>query len=477
MKPRQAFPFFGFGVTTSILAAALLVGCASSAGITPIAKLITPSTSGLDGAVSVGAPAVDWWRSYGDDTLNQLMERALSGSPTLKIAQARVMRAAAMVGSVSANDGVQVNGVVESTRERFSGKSIYPNPIGGSLRTLSTAQINASWELDFFGRNKSAIEAAIGQQRAAQAETAAARGMLTSAVARSYIQLGRLALSRQVATDTLVQREQILALIKQRVASGLDTTVDLRQGEGALPEIRVQIEQIDEQLALARNVLAQLTAQAPSALSNLSVSLSALKALKIPTSLPIDLLGRRADIVAARWRIEATTSEMQNAKAQFYPNVNLTSFVGLQSLGLDRLINTGAAQYGVTPAIRLPIFDSGRLRANLKGKAADVDIAIESYNSAVFEAVREASDQITVLQSIARQQSELVSAVTAAESGYTLALQRYKAGIGTYLTVLNTETSIFNLRRQAAELEARTLDTQIALIRALGGGYLSPTQF
>ena len=405
------------------------------------------------------------------------MERALSGSPTLKIAQARVMRAAAMVGSVSANDGVQVNGVVESTRERFSGKSIYPNPIGGSLRTLSTAQINASWELDFFGRNKSAIEAAIGQQRAAQAETAAARGMLTSAVARSYIQLGRLALSRQVATDTLVQREQILALIKQRVASGLDTTVDLRQGEGALPEIRVQIEQIDEQLALARNVLAQLTAQAPSALSNLSVSLSALKALKIPTSLPIDLLGRRADIVAARWRIEATTSEMQNAKAQFYPNVNLTSFVGLQSLGLDRLINTGAAQYGVTPAIRLPIFDSGRLRANLKGKAADVDIAIESYNSAVFEAVREASDQITVLQSIARQQSELVSAVTAAESGYTLALQRYKAGIGTYLTVLNTETSIFNLRRQAAELEARTLDTQIALIRALGGGYLSPTQF
>jgi NodT family efflux transporter outer membrane factor (OMF) lipoprotein len=194
----------------------------------------------------------------------------------------------------------------------------------------------------------------------------------------------------------------------------------------------------------------------------------------LPAAVPADLLGRRADIAAARWRVEAATADMKSAKAQFYPNVNLTAFVGLASIGLDRLVRSGSEQYGAGPAIHLPIFDSGRLRANLSGKAADRDAAVESYNAAVLDAVHDVADQIGSMRSIARQQLEQVSAQTSAESAYDLATQRYKAGLGTYLTVLNAESNVLTQRRLSADLKARAIDIQIALIRSLGGGYTNP---
>jgi NodT family efflux transporter outer membrane factor (OMF) lipoprotein len=191
----------------------------------------------------------------------------------------------------------------------------------------------------------------------------------------------------------------------------------------------------------------------------------------LPSTLPADLLGRRADISAARWRVEAATQGMQAAKAQFYPNVNLSVFVGLSSIGLDRLVESGSRQYGAGPAIRLPIFDAGALRANLRGKAADVDAAVESYNGAVIEAVRETADQLNALQAIRRQQLEQAQAQQAAESAYDFATQRYGAGLSNHLTLLNAETATLAQRRQAVDLRARALSAQIGLIRALGGGF------
>jgi NodT family efflux transporter outer membrane factor (OMF) lipoprotein len=269
----------------------------------------------------------------------------------------------------------------------------------------------------------------------------------------------------------LKQREELLGLIKQRVQQGLDTKVELRLGEGALPELRQQIELLDEQTTLTRHALAALTAQAPNQLDTLTPPLRAVSTLTLPAMVPADLLGRRADIAAARWRVEAASSDVHSAKAQFYPNINLSGFVGLASIGLDRLVKSSSQEYGVGPALHLPIFDSGRLRANLSGKTAELDAAMASYNSAVIDAVHDAADQISSLQSIARQQQLQSQAQAAAESAYELSTQRYQAGLSTYLVVLNAEASVLNQRRQAADLVARTLDTQIVLMRALGGGY------
>ena len=448
-----------------------LAGCASSAGIAPVAQAQSPA--GLDAQVSTPAVAADWWVGFGDATLTDLIQRALAGNPTLKVTQARFARAQAAVAGAQAAEGPQVNGAFDVSRQRFSATSIYPPPLGGSIRTLGTVQANASWELDLFGRNRAALDAAVGAQRAAQADIEAARILLAANVARTYVQLARLVEQRTVAERALAQRDETLSLIRQRVDGGLDTTVELRQGQGALPESRQQIEALAEQITLTRHALATLSAQAPDALDTLSPTLRSVQAVPLPAAVPADLLGRRADITAARWRIEAATSDMKSAKAQFYPNINLTAFVGLASIGLDQLVKSGSEQYGAGPAIRLPIFDSGRLRANLKVKAADLDTAIENYNGAVIDAVHDVADQIGSLRSIERQQREQALAQTASESAYDLATQRYKAGLGTYLTVLNAEASVLNQRRQAADLKARALDSQIALIRALGGGYVT----
>lgn len=479
--PRQAAPALAALVVALASALVLtLTGCASTHGIAPAAKKIEPAALGLPAQQPAAAPAAvaqvdaQWWRGFGDDTLSGLVDRALAGSPNLKVAQARLQRAQANADVQRSAEWPQVNGSFDATRQHYTANGMIPAPLAGTMRETGTLQASASWELDFFGRNRAALDAAVGAQRAAEADAQAARVLLASNVARSYLQLARLVEQREVAKASLQQREGVLSLIRQRVDAGLDTKVELRQGEGALPETRAQLEALEEQITLTRHALAALTVQPPDAFDALTPRLATLKAQPQPAAVPADLLGRRADISAARWRVEAATGDVAAARAQFYPNVNLTAFAGFSSIGLDRLLKNGSEQYGIGPAIRLPIFEAGRLRANLRGKSADLDAAVESYNATLVDAVRDVADQIASMQSIARQQAEQAMARDAAESAYDIAVQRYKAGLGTYLVVLNAESGVLAQRRAAADLQARALDTQVALIRSLGGGYADP---
>lgn len=456
--------------------AVALGGCASGGEIVQRAQPLAPESVGLAPGAAAPAIAPEWWRSFEDPALAGLVERALAGNPSLKAAQARFARARAATEGARAAAGPQLNGTLDSTRERLSANSIYPPPLGGSTITLSNGQLAGAWELDFFGRNRAAIESALGAERAAQADLEAARLLLAAKVSQLYGLLARHLEQRDVAERLLQEREHLHSLTAQRVHSGLDTQVELRQGEGSLAEARQLIEQLDEQIALTRHALAELTAQAPGALDGLSARLGGLRTVPLPDAVPADLLGRRADVAAARARIEAALGDVQVAKARFYPNINLVAFAGLASIGLDRFLESGSRQYGAGAALSLPVFDAGRLRAGLRGKSAELDVAIESYNGAVLEAVRDAADQIASLRSLERQRAQQARAQAAAESAYDLATQRYRAGLSTYLTVLSAESTVLAQRRQAVDLKARTLDTQIALIRALGGGYVPGPQ-
>jgi outer membrane protein TolC len=160
-------------------------------------------------------------------------------------------------------------------------------------------------------------------------------------------------------------------------------------------------------------------------------------------------------------------------RAQFYPNVNLIAFVGLSSFGIDRLVGSGSEQWGIGPAIRLPIFDAGRLRAGLRSRSADLDAAVETYNATLVDAVHDVADQISSTKSVVRQQVEQASAQESAEAAYDLATQRYRAGLGGYLTVLNAESNVLAQRRLTSDLRARAIESQILLVRALGGGYVA----
>lgn len=452
-------------------AALLLAGCASTQGIAPEAKLKDPPVPGAAAPEAVPAVSAQWWRGFGDPQLDKLVEQALQDNPNLAVTRARLRRAQAAADATFAAGQPQVNGALDITRQRFSENSLYPPPLAGSIENTGTLQANFSWELDFFGKHASALQAALGASRAAEADLAAARVVLASNVARTYFQLLRVQEQLAVARRTVEQRQQQLQLVQQRVQAGLDTTLEQRQGEAALPEARQQIEALQEQAETTRNALAALVASQDVPAAG---SLPALRSLRtggeLP-ALPADLLGRRPDVSAARWRVEAAARDVDVAKAQFYPNINLTAFVGLSTLGLGHLLDLGSTQWGVGPAIRLPIFDAGRMRANLRGKAADADVAVESYNAAVLEALHEAGDAVAAVRSVARQQAEQRQAETAAEGAYDIAVQRYRAGLGTYLNVLSAESTVLAQRRLGVDLAARALDARVALYRALGGGW------
>lgn len=461
------------GPAWALCGGVLLAGCASSAGIAPQAQALQPAQLGLVADTGQTQPlAGQWWHAWGDARLNALMEQALQGQPSLKQAQARWQQALAQVSTEQSRDGLQMQATANTTTQRFSANGMYPPPLGGATETLADAQWHGRWTLDWWGKQSAALQAAVGRERASAADVQAARAELGSRVAQTYVHLARLGVQQQVAQRALAQREQMLTLIRQRVAAGLDSEVELRQGEGALPDMRLQLEQLNEQMGLARHALAALAAVPPGSYADWMPTLPAALALDVPTALPADLLGRRADVAAARWRMEAASQGVTMAQADFYPNVNLNFFAGFSSIGLDMLARSDSRQYGWGPALSLPLWDRGALRAQLKGKTAEWDAAVESYNGAVLQAVREAADQLHVLQATARQQAQQTQAQAAAEAAYALAVQRYQAGLSHYLVVLQAETAVLTQRRLAAELQAHALNAQIGLVLALGGGYV-----
>jgi NodT family efflux transporter outer membrane factor (OMF) lipoprotein len=451
--------------------AALMAGCASTAGVTPSSHaLMQPAQAGAT-ANDTAWPQTDWWSAWGDPQLNGLVAKALANSPSLQTVQARLVQAQAAVDVAGAARRPQVNGAVDLTDQRFTEHGLFPPPLAGSIRWNNSATLSASWELDLFGRQRAALASAIGQLRATQADAQAARVLLASNVASTYVNLARLIDSREVSRSALAQRQQTHSLVGQRIQAGLDTNVELRQAEGFIAQTQVDIEAADEAIARTRHALAELTGQGPNALDSLTPKIAEVKALPLPQGLPADLLGRRADLVAQRWRVESALKDTEVARAQFYPNINLAAFVGLSSLGLDSFLKAGSETYGIGPALRLPIFDGGRLRANLSARNAEVDAAIDGYNAALLRALREVADEVSTLQSIERQQQAQADATKAAESAYDLATQRYRSGLGNYLVVLTAETNVLTQRRAVTELKARHLSAEAALARALGGGY------
>jgi NodT family efflux transporter outer membrane factor (OMF) lipoprotein len=456
------------------IAIAALAACANFSGIEPTAQPLHADTLGLknlDASKDADHVATDdsWWQAFGDSQLNALVAKALQDNPTLKIAQARLARAQAASATAQSADSLQVTGSLDLQHQLYSANYIYPPPIGGSVWDSGDLRASASWELDFFGKNRSTLDATIGQIKAAEAEKRAARGLLAANVSRNYFQLVRIQAQLDVAQRTLEQRTQTQSLVRDRLNAGLDTQLELQQASGSLPDARLQIEVLNEQKALTLNALAALTAQPVGSLSLTLPALDKLQGAEVAQAMPLDLLGRRSDIAAARWRVEAALNDVEASKAQFYPNINLTAFAGLSSFGFDKLLNDKSKEWGVGPAIRLPLFEGGRLRANLRGKTADLDAAIESYNGQILEAVHEVADRLSSAQAIRRQQTEQRAALASAETAYSIALQRYQAGLGNYLSVLSAEAPVLQQRRQGVDLAARSLDTQVQILNAVGG--------
>jgi NodT family efflux transporter outer membrane factor (OMF) lipoprotein len=439
---------------------ALLAGCAAPdtgprATLHGAGELRAQATLGKPDLSNAAWPQGRWWERYGDPQLNVLVAEAIRLSPNLKMAEARVRQAEAITGRAEAAGALQLGLADRTARQRFSEHGTTAPPVAGTWKWVNEATVNGSYEFDFWGKNRSAIEAAVGITHAVEADAHASQLVLVTSILRSYVRLQQAWQQRDIAVATLAQRQHILALTQQRVTARIDSNVDLKQAESLVPATKLQIAQLDEAIQLTQAELGALAGQGPD--RGLALTRPALKesrATLLPSNLPAELVGRRPDVVAQRWRVEASGHDIANARAQFYPNISLTGLIGLQSITFSN-------------------FDvGGSLKSNLAGRDAEYDFAVEQYNATVIDALRDVVSQLLSLRAIEQQRTLQREALDTSNQAYQLALQRYKAGIGNYLQVLSAQLQLLSTQRQQSDLDMRAIDGDIALARALGGGFI-----
>ncbi|HKU13220.1 MAG TPA: efflux transporter outer membrane subunit [Steroidobacteraceae bacterium] len=454
-----------------IAAALLLAGCVTPQREEPRGTPLESQSLGLTGS-TLEPIATDWWKTFGDPQLDALMDDALRDSPSLAQALARVRLAESrnQIEIAARQPRFAIDG--DETWQRFSENYYIPPPFAGSTAWIGQATANMHWDLDFWGRQAALIRQTRSQLTASKLDFAAARLALAGAVAQAYVDLYRSWELLDVAVRTQEQREQLLKLTQQRVAAGLDTQIELKVAESEVPEARAARMQAEAARDLAVHRLAALVGDGAARYDQVQRPALTLDAtLPLPDQLPLDLLAHRPDVLAARERVDAAGAGRTAAHAAFYPNISLTALIGTQAIGLDQLVETGSRIYGIGPAIHLPILDAKRLRAAYKGATADLDAATASYNGAVLDAVRDASDQLTLNASLSRQIAEVRATLDAATSAHDLAQRRYAAGLTTQIVVLDTEARVLTARRSLVSAQSNRLLARMNLLLALGGSF------
>jgi NodT family efflux transporter outer membrane factor (OMF) lipoprotein len=464
-----------------ILAAAVgltfaLAGCASSGGIHPDGKPTDPSSlkaerSFANVQVSDAAwPKQDWWSGLGDPQLSALIAEALRDNPSLAVADARARGAQAAANAADAARQPTV-GVGASVAEARIPTSI-PVLGTGHVAAAKYAYGSFKWDLDLWGGQRAAWESALGQQRAADVDAQAARIELSTNVGRAYVQLSYAYVLQDVAAAELKRATEARDLTHQRVVAGIDNQMQLKQSDSEVASAEGQKAQADRAIDAARSSLSVLLGKGPDrGLDITRPQLLAPGVLTVPANVPVDMVGHRADLVAARWRVEAAGKDIKAAKTEFLPNVNISSMVGLVGLGGGYLFQLSNRFYDVAPAISLPIFDGGRRRANLSSKDAQYDLAVAQYNQTLVSAINEISDDYDALNSLTQQIDAQQRAVDAAHDAWTLSEQRYKSGIGSYLEALSVRQELLAAEQRMASLHAQQADLNVQLIQALGGGF------
>ncbi|MDR2856283.1 MAG: efflux transporter outer membrane subunit [Novosphingobium sp.] len=462
------------------LAALLASACAPlpDAGPRPLPRGPGTIAAGRSLPGSAGAvwPGDLWWRSLGDPQLDALIGEGLRNSPDVAAAAARFRRAAGMVSEArgATLPALDVNGTVIERKQSLN--QGFPDQFREFLPKgwHDLGEINGSltFDLDLWGRNRAALAAATSEQRAAAIDARQARLVLATGIASAYVDLDRLYEQRDVRQGELDVRLANRKLVAQRQANGLENRGSVRQADAEVGTARAALGAVDNQIGLRRNQLAALIGAGPDrgiAIARPTLPVPPVQAL--PEGVTTDLVGRRPDIAAARERVEAAASRIKVARADFFPAIRLTALFGVQSLGIATLFQNDSTYGSAGPAVSLPIFHGGQLQGRYRGARATYDEAVADYDRTVIGAYHDVADAVTGQRSVAQQLVDARVALAASQDAYAVARARYEGGLSSYLDVLVVQDRLLQARLAVAGLDADLRSLDIALIRALGGGF------
>lgn len=493
---------------TPLIVFCLLILCLGSCARVPYEQLekipaLSLSTS-VDQALETKSftegqwPSETWWDFFSDPQLASLIEEGLENSPNLKKAEARVRESLNIATQIKSKlfphlrfDGSDnYQHLSKSGFERafafhapppgqtppgFQGIdfSIFARPVPAVLNTIDLG-FGLNWELDFFGKNQLRLAAALGELRAAEAESKQARLVLSSEIAQTYFSLQTHWAILELHRELVALRKKGDRLANQRAEAGLDTKFTSVAAQINLSTAEELVYRLEETVALDQHRLCVLMGKPPDADHPFQ---SAFRSLESPLPLPCDissnLLVRRPDLMAAIWRVEQAAAQVGVAKAEFYPEVNLGGLLGLRSVLPDQFFNISNAVTSLLPRFTLPIFEAGKLRANLKEKIAHYDETLQSYQEVLLHTLQEIADLLTQISSVSKQLEAQKMTWQGALLREELEKTKFQAGLSNAISLLNLEWISLNEKSSLLTLQSNQILFAIKLMQALGGGYES----
>lgn len=468
--PLRFVPAFG----VALVAAGCVVGPNYKTPETPIADSFTPSTQP---AAAATQPVVDtttaWWTTFGDPAMDELIGQARESNLDLRAAEARVREARALRGVVSSQywPDVRAGGSYDRSRNSkgiSTGGQFFPTE-----QDLYTAGFDATWELDVFGGTRRAVQAATADIQAAVADRNDVLLSLLAEVARNYVELRVSQRQVTIAQDNVAAQQQTLELTKARLNAGLTSDLDVARSEAQVASTQSRIPVVQTQVQQAIHRLSVLVGKPPRALA---AQLGAPKAIpapppEIPAGLPSDLLRRRPDIRRAERNLAAATARVGVATADLFPRFTLTGSLGLEADKFKNLGNSSSAFWSIGPGVSVPIFNAGRIRANIAAERARTDQFLANYEQTVLNSLAEVEDAIVAYQKEYVRRQSLAQAVASNQRAVQLSQQLYQRGLTDFLNVLDAQRALFLSEDELAASDANVSAFAIALFKALGGGW------
>ncbi|MFC5435376.1 efflux transporter outer membrane subunit [Rhodanobacter umsongensis] len=451
----------------------MLAACASAP-----AKLGSPTLrddvplAGLQAPTRAGWPAVQWWRQYGDRQLDDLMDRAMQQSPDLALARSRVQNADQSARLAAAQLGLSINGSAQVSRTRMSEHGLIPSKfLGFTWYNQADLGVQLQYDFDWWGKKRATVEAALDQAHAAEAQRSAAALAIQYAVADTYFGWQADQARLQLTDQLLATQQQLAHIAELRVQQGIDLPDEAQKARAQLAGVREMRAALDGSAKIRRVALASLLGVTPAQLPELKAQPLPAVERGVPPHAGLDLVARRPDIAASRWQVEAALKQTDAARAEFFPDVSISALAGLSSIDMGKLLTPGSRTFALTPALHLPIFNGGALQAGYGISKAQLDAAVAQYNSTVLTAAREVATQALGAEQVAARQHEQRAQLEADRQLLANAQARARQGVRDARESLGAKAEWLQQRDAAAQLQAQALSTELALIKALGGGY------
>lgn len=470
----------------TLTAAALLAGCTTVGPDYAEPQIALPERYGEASAAAAPGEVdlASWWQAFGDAQLSTLVERALSQNLDVAVATARIREARALERAADAGLLPQVSAEASATRQRISENAL-PVPVPGGTGTPNAGfalpgtefttwrgGLDASWEIDMFGRTQRGVEAAEARTGAAIWNRRDAEISVAAEVANAYLRLRTLQADIANAHAELVRQQRFERLVEARVRGGLVTGQDLAQQRSERAAAEATIPALEAQAKAEIHAIGTLLGATPDTLSaQLSASGAVPAAPPIPAGLPSELLRRRPDIRAAERRLAAATADIGVAVADLYPRFSLTAAPALVSTALSSLLEWGSRSFSAGAALDWPLFDGGRRRAMVEARSAQQEQAMIDYRKAILTAHRDVEDALGRIDGDRRQLTRLDAALADAARAEAIAQARYRGGLASYSEVLPAQARRLVLEKQVIETRGALAQDTVGLVKALGGGW------